>query len=156
MCICRSLPFRHNIYGRRLFKWITQRDLLTLALVKLLVFAPLFNGQKSRLNYFALQMAAIVVVRRSLRTKRCVRRDRIFSTSMNLFGMSVEHIIVYTYSLPSHVIFILLQKIKDRLDPSTRSHAISKILATLNLLLRDGATVGDLSQNSNIKQPKLL
>ncbi len=37
--------------------------------------------------------------------------------------MPEEHII-RTYRLPSHVIFNLLQEIKDDLKPSTRSHAI--------------------------------
>ncbi len=50
--------------------------------------------------------------------------------------MSEEHII-RTHCLPSHVIFNLLQKIKDDLDPSTRSHAIqglSKLIANLHFL----------------------
>ncbi len=50
--------------------------------------------------------------------------------------MPEEHII-RTYRLPSHVIFNLLQEIKDDLEPSTRSHAIpglSKLLATVHFL----------------------
>ncbi len=53
--ICRSFPLRCKIYGRRVLKWITQWDLLMFALVRLLVFAPLFNTPKKHvLNYFAL------------------------------------------------------------------------------------------------------
>ncbi len=138
ICIWRSLSFRRKIYGRRVFKWITQQDLLMFALVKLLV--PLFNVQKKHvINYFALEMAAIVVDRRKhapQRTEVHGRREMIFSTRINLFGMPEEHII-RTYRLPSHVIFNLLQEIKDALKPSTRSHAIpglSKLLASLNFL----------------------
>ncbi len=50
--------------------------------------------------------------------------------------MPEEHII-RTYRLPSHVIFNLLQEIKDDLEPSTRSHAIpalSKLLSNLHFL----------------------
>ncbi len=118
----------------RVFKWITQCILLTFALVKLLAFAPLFNAQKKHvLNYFALEMAAIIVARRRHRREQraCGRRERIFSTSINLFSMPEEHII-RTYRLPSHVIFKLLQEIKDDFEPSTRNHAIpalSKLLA---------------------------
>ncbi len=39
--------FRCKIDGRRLLKWITQCDLLTFALVKLLVFVPLFYAPKN-------------------------------------------------------------------------------------------------------------
>ncbi len=130
---CRSFTFRCKIYGRRVFKWITQRILLTFALVKLLVFAPLFNAQiKHVLNYFALEMAAIVARRRHCRVQRARgRRERIFSTCINLFRRQEEHI-VQTYRLPSHAIFNLLQEKK-----TTRSHAIpslSKLLANLNFL----------------------
>ncbi len=102
------------------------------ALVKLLVFAPLFNVPKKHvLNYFVLEMAR----RRHRREQRARgRRERIFSTRINLFVMPEEHII-RTYSLPRHVIFYLLQEIKDDFEPSTRSHAIpglSKLLATLH------------------------
>ncbi len=83
----RSFPFRRKIYGRRILKWITQRDLLTFAFVKLLVYAPLFNGPKKHvLNYFALVMAAFVVARR-----RYHRGQRVHGTSINLFGMPGEH-----------------------------------------------------------------
>ncbi len=130
MCICRSFPFRRQFYGRSVFKWITQWDFLTYALVKLLVFAPLFNTAKKHvLNYFALC--------RHCREQRAHgKRDIIFFSHIHLFGMPVEHII-RKYSLPSHVIFNLLQQIKDNLEPSTRSHAIpglSKLHATLNFL----------------------
>ncbi len=39
-----GISFRRKIYGRRVFKWITERILRTFVLVKLLVFAPLFKG----------------------------------------------------------------------------------------------------------------
>jgi len=47
ICLCWSFPFKCKIYGRRVFKWITQGDLLRFTLVNLLVFAPLFTTQKS-------------------------------------------------------------------------------------------------------------
>ncbi len=47
------------MYGKRVLKWITQLDLLMFALIKLLVFTPLFNAKKHVLNYFALEMAEI-------------------------------------------------------------------------------------------------
>ncbi len=56
-------------------------------------------------------------------------RERIFSTRINLFGMPEEHII-RTYRLPSHVIFHLLQEIKDNLEPLTRSHALPGLIKT--------------------------
>ncbi len=89
-------------------------------------------------NYFALEMAAIVVARRRRRREQRARgrMERIFSTWIHLFGMPVEHII-WTYRLPSHVIFKWLQEIKDDLEPSTRSHAtpgLSKLLANLHFL----------------------
>ncbi len=78
-----------------------QCDLLTFALVKLLVFGPLFNvPKKHALNYFALEMAAFVVAkRRHHREQRARgRRKRIFSKIINLFGMPEEHIIqIRTY-----------------------------------------------------------
>ncbi len=66
--------------------------------------------------------------------------------------MPEEHII-RTYSLPSHVIFNLLQEIKDDLEPSTRSHAIpslSKLHATLHFLASGSfqCTVASLFLNS--------
>ncbi len=81
-------------------------------------------------------MAEIIVARRWHRREQrvCGRRERNFSTRINLFGMPEEHII-QTYHLPSHVIFNLLQEIKDDLESSTRSQAIpdlSKLLANLN------------------------
>ncbi len=135
ICICRSFPFRHKSYGRRVFKWITQRVLLTFALVKLLAVAPLFNAPKKHvLNYFALEMAAIIVVGRS-HHRKCVVEGRGFFPHI-LFWMPEEHII-RTYCLPSHVIFNLLQKIKDDLEPSTRSHVktgLSKLIANFHFL----------------------
>ncbi len=44
------------------------------------------------------------------------RTERIVSTRINLLVMLEEHII-RTHSLSSHVIFNLLQEIKDDLDP---------------------------------------
>ncbi len=83
-------------------------------------------------------MAAIIVdKRRHCREQRARgRRERIFFTHFNLFRKQEEHI-VQTYNLPSHVIFNLLQEMKDDLKPSTRSHAIpalSKLLANLHFL----------------------
>ncbi len=83
-------------------------------------------------------MAAIVVARRRHhREQRArARSERNFSTCINLFRKQEEHI-VQTYCLPSHVIFNLLQEIKDNLEPPTRSHAIpglSKLLANLHFL----------------------
>ncbi len=114
-----------------------QRVLLTLALIKLLEFAPLFNAQKKHfLNYFALEMAAIIVGRRRHRREQrvCGRRERVYSTRI-ILNARRTHFICISYRLPSHVIFNLLQEIKDDLEPSTRSHAIpalSKLLANLN------------------------
>ncbi len=54
----------------------------------------------------------------------------------HLFCMPEEHII-RTNRLPSHVIFNLLQELKDNLGPSTRSHRIpglSKLPANLHFL----------------------
>ncbi len=51
----QSFPFRRKIHGRRVLKWITQRDLLMYTLVKLLVFTPLFNNQRKHvLKYVAI------------------------------------------------------------------------------------------------------
>ncbi len=47
ICISRSFTFRRKIYRSRVFKCITQRDLITFVLIKLLVFAPSFNAQKT-------------------------------------------------------------------------------------------------------------
>ncbi len=99
ICICRSFPFRRNIYGRTVLKWIMQLDFLTFALVKLLVFEPLFNAQKKHvLNCFSLKW---------LEQRVHGRRERIFSTCIHLFWMPEEHII-WKYRLPDHVIFNLL------------------------------------------------
>ncbi len=117
--IC-SFPFRCKSYGRRVFKWITQHVLLTFALVKLLAFAPLFNAQKKHvLNYFALEMAAIFVARRRHRREQrvCGRRERIFSTRINLLWMQE-----WKYCLPSHVIFNLLQEIRQHGTPIYRRY----------------------------------
>ncbi len=75
-----------------------QRVLLTFVLVKLLVFVPLFNVQKKHvLNYFALEMAAIIVAKRRHRREQRSRgrRERIFSTRINLFGKNTlsKHIV---------------------------------------------------------------
>ncbi len=95
-------------------------------LVKLLVFAPLFNTAKKHvLNYFALC--------RHCREQRAHgKRDIIFFLTYSFIWNASRK-----YSLPNHVIFNLLQQIKDNLEPSTRSHAIpglSKLHATLNFL----------------------
>ncbi len=46
ICICKSFPFWCKVYGRRVFKWITQHDLLSIAVVNLLVFVALFTTHK--------------------------------------------------------------------------------------------------------------
>ncbi len=50
--------------------------------------------KKRVLNYFALEMVAFVVARRRHRREQRARgrRERIFSTRINLFGMPEEHI----------------------------------------------------------------
>ncbi len=70
-------------------------------------------------------MAAIVVAGGGTaeNRERVVEGRSFFSTFINLFGKPDEHII-QKYCLPSHVIFNLLQEIKDDLEPSTRSQAI--------------------------------
>lgn len=45
---CWSFPFRCEIYGRRLFKWIMQSDLVRFALVNLLLYAALFTAKKKK------------------------------------------------------------------------------------------------------------
>lgn len=80
ICISRSFPFRRKHFGRRLFKWFTQRDLLMFAHVLCMAFARLFNAEKKHvLNHFALEMAAIVVARRRHRRNQRLhgRRERI-------------------------------------------------------------------------------
>ncbi len=135
ICICRSFPFRRKIYWRIVFKWITQWYLLTFALVQLLIFVPLFNAPKKHVKLFCARNGCNFVARRRHRREQRARgrRERIFSTHFNLFGMPEEHII-RTYSMPDHVIFNLLQEIKDDLEPSTRSHAIPRLLATHHFL----------------------
>ncbi len=71
ICICRSFHFRRNIYGMRVFKWITQLDLLKFALVKLLVFTPLFNAQIKLVKLFCSWDGCNLLLG---------RRERIFST----------------------------------------------------------------------------
>ncbi len=110
ICIFRSFPFRRKIYGRRVFKWITQRNLLTFALVKLLVFAPLFN-QKS-LKLFCKWLQLLFPGGGTAKNKERMVNGEDFSTCIHLFGMPEEHII-RTYRLSSHVIFNLLQEIKE-------------------------------------------
>ncbi len=60
------------------------------ALVKLLAFAPLFNAKKKHvLNCFALEMTAIIVAKWKHRREQKARgrRERVFSTCINLFVM---------------------------------------------------------------------
>ncbi len=90
-----------KMYGRRVLKWITQRALLTFVLVKLLVFAPLFNDPKKHVsNYFALEMASFVVGRKRHRREQRARvRRKDFYTLIYLFGMPEENIIrTYPYA----------------------------------------------------------
>ncbi len=81
------------------------------------------------------------------------RMESIFFTLINLFRKQ-EHI-VQTYHLPSHVIFnilmlMLLQEIKEDLEPPTRSNQAipgpSKLLANLHFLASGSfqRTVGSL------------
>ncbi len=49
--------------------------------------AHLTPPKKHVLNYFDLEMAAIVVAEQ----RACNRKERIFSTCINLFGMQEEH-----------------------------------------------------------------
>lgn len=124
-----------------------------------MAFARLFNAEKKHvLNHFALEMAAIVVARRRHRRNQRLhgRRERIFSTRINLFGMP-EQQIIQKFRLPSHVILNLLEEIQDDLEPSTRrSHAIpgvSKLLATLHFLSSGSfqstvATLAGISQSA--------
>ncbi len=107
-----------------------QRVLLTQHQITI-VCAIIKRPKKACLKRFALEMAWIIVARTGTAENREKgRRERIFSTRIHLFWMLEEHII-WTYRLPSHVIFNLLQEIKVDLKPSTRSHAIpalSKLL----------------------------
>ncbi len=95
----------------------------------------LFNAQKNMSNYFSLKNGCNYCCWRSYRRESRAggRRKRIFSTRI-ILNARITH---YQYCLPSHVIFNYLQKIKDDLEPSTRSHAItglSKLLAKLHFL----------------------
>ncbi len=99
-------------------------------------------------------MAAIIVARRRHRREQRARgrRERIFSTHIHLFGIPEEHII-WTYCLPSQVIFNLLQEIKDDLEPSTRSHAIlalSKLLANSGSFQRTLVSLYFIRDYSNL------
>ncbi len=128
--ICRSFPFRCNIYGKRVFKWITQRVLLSFVLVKLLVFAPLLNAPKKHvLNYFGLEIAARRRHRKEQRASGRRRRGRIFSTLNNLFWMPDKHII-RAYHLPMHVLFQFASENKRRLG--TRIHNTFAFTANIN------------------------
>ncbi len=79
-------------------------------------------------------MAAIIFAwRRHCREQREPgRRMRFFFPHVLIY---LECQIIQTYHLPSHVIFNLLQEIKDDLEPKTNRHAmpgLSKLLAPLN------------------------
>ncbi len=54
------------MYGRWVLKLIMQHDLLAFALVKLLLFAPLFNSPKKHVLKHAVIYAALDRLRRSL------------------------------------------------------------------------------------------
>ncbi len=134
ICICRSFPFRHKRYWSA-FKIIIKRVLLMFAIVKLLVFAPLLNTPKKHvLNNFALEMAAITVSRRRhcRELRACGRRERFFPHVLIYFECQ-KNTIIWAYHLPSHVIFNLVQEIKDNFEPSTRSHAIPCLSKLINL-----------------------
>ncbi len=76
ICISRSFPFKRKSYGRRVFKWMTQQDLLTLALVKLLAFAPLFN-LLTRTRTWTLSELFVC-------TCHCFQTDKVKQDKMNL------------------------------------------------------------------------
>ncbi len=81
---------------------------------------PLFNAQKKHdLNYFALEMAAVIVARGGTAENREKgRRERIF-----------PHVWIYfEYQKKTLFKHIVIQEIKDDLEPSTRSHAIPALL----------------------------
>ncbi len=103
-------------------------------LVKLLALEPLFNAPKKHgLNFLRLKWMQFVARRHRREQRAHGRRERIFP---HVF-IYLEKYIIRTYRLPSHVIFYLLQEIKDNSEPSTRSHAkpgLSKRLATLHYL----------------------
>ncbi len=61
-------------------------------------------------------MAAIIVARHTTENRELMLEgEDFFPTHINLFGMPEEHII-RIYILTSHVIFNLLQEIKDDLE----------------------------------------
>ncbi len=59
-----EFPFRCKIYGRRVLKWTTQRDLLFTITINICN-----TPKKHVLNYFALEMAAFVVAKGRQRTE---------------------------------------------------------------------------------------
>ncbi len=122
ICICRSYPFRR----RRILEWITQWDFLKFALVKLLVSAPLFNTPKTILHLKCLQLLLLE------ESHRGQGRRRGFFPHV-LFICNARRII-WTYHLPSYVIFNLLPEIKDDFKPSSRSHTKPALFNILWLL----------------------
>ncbi len=100
-------------------KIFTQRVLLTCALVKLLECVLLFNAPKNMSNYFSLKNGCNYCCWRSYRREsRGVVEGRGFFPHIILNARRTH----YPYCLPSHDIFNYLQKIKDDLEPSTRSN----------------------------------
>ncbi len=99
-------------------------------------FAPLFDAQKKHvLNYFALEMAAIIVARRHQGAHG--RKMRIFLMRIILNARRTHFIICISFATQCYFFFYLFQELKDDLEPSTRSHAIpglSKLLANLHFL----------------------
>ncbi len=99
-------------------------------LVKLLVFAPLFNAPKNHvLNYFTLEMAAIIVASRRHRRDCGVEGRGFFFAHVTY--LECKKNMKISFAKPCY--FYLLQEIKDNLEPSTKSHLIPgllKILAT--------------------------
>ncbi|XP_028315330.1 putative nuclease HARBI1 [Gouania willdenowi] len=101
-------------------------------------------------------MAAVIVARRRHRLNKRLRRERIFPTRVNIFGMN-EPEIIDTYRLSSNAILELLDELWSDLEPATkRSHAIpsmAKLLAVLHFLAsgsfqRTVAVHAGLSQSS--------
>ncbi len=97
-CICRF-----KIYGRRVFEWIMQYDLIRSAVVNLLVFAPLFNTSKKHvLTHFVLEMAAVTCT--ALGWLRCFIMEMIWLHMCSLIStLSSDH--QQNFPLPSALLW---------------------------------------------------
>ncbi len=97
-------------------------------------FTLLFNAQKKHvLNYFALEMDALIVARRRhCRDQRARGTSESFFLNVWIYFECQKNIL---FAKPCY--FYLLQEIKDDLEPSTSSRsipALSKLLANLHFL----------------------